>query len=146
MAEHSRRILFLASLVVLGIVCAMIIYFYQIFYESDYFLPGVQIASVEVEGLTREQATDKLNELIDEIYQQPLMFYYQEYNYPSLLNRISQRQDPAAMVEDGWRQDKRDIKSKLFNLDGSRNIHIMNISLMINRLLLKWQKNGHHML
>lgn len=123
MAEHSRRILFLASLVVLGIVCAMIIYFYQIFYESDYFLPGVQIASVEVEGLTREQATDKLNELIDEIYQQPLMFYYQEYNYPSLLNRISQRQDPAAMVEDGWRQEqKRDIKSKLFNLDGSRSI------------------------
>ncbi|MDD3852545.1 MAG: VanW family protein [Syntrophomonadaceae bacterium] len=123
MAEHSRRIIFLASLVVLGIICALIIYFYQIFYESDYFLPGVQIASVEVEGLTREQATDKLNALIDESYQRPLMFYYQEYGYPTLLNKVSQRQDPAAMVEDSWRQEqKRDIKSKLFNLDGSRSI------------------------
>ncbi len=127
MAEHSRRVLFLGSLVVLGIVCALVIYFYQIFYESDYFLPGVQIASVEVEGLTRQQATDKLNELIDELYQRPLMFYYQEYNYPTLLNKVSQRQDPVAMVEDSWRQEqKRDIKSKLFNLDGSRSIIYYN--------------------
>ncbi|WP_054695517.1 hypothetical protein [Syntrophomonas palmitatica] len=50
------------SLVILfGSCSAIVLYFYQVFYLTERFLPGVEIASIPVSGLSRQEALNVLD-------------------------------------------------------------------------------------
>lgn len=130
----------------LGINAALIIYFYQIFYKSDHFLPGVQIASVSISGYDQDGATDLLAAELNYLSDTALSFRYRDYSYDTRLGELAKLPDPKDIVLDVWEQEKhRNLISKILNLDGSKTIEyplqITYDEQKLNNISNLWQEN-----
>ena len=118
-----RTSIFISLILLLGIVLAALLYFYQVFYKSPYFMPGVKIASASVAGYTNQEATSRLKQDIEEHKEAPIVFYYQEHCFESKLGELSYPVNYTEAVENVWRLEQgRDWYSKLRNLDGSSEV------------------------
>lgn len=121
--DKIKRGLIYVSVIIAGIIAALMLYFYQFFYQTDYFLPGVAIASVPVGGQDRNQAAAEIEAHFADLYQTPVTFYYQDFNHVTTLGELAERVDINQAIEEIWQQEqKRSIRSKLLNLDGSQQI------------------------
>lgn len=122
-SSNLKRGLAYLLVVFLGIAAALILYFYQFFYHTNNFLPGVAIAAVPVGGQDRDQVADQIEHNLDQLYQTPVSFYYQGYYYNTNMDHLSKDADAQAIVDDIWEQElNRGLRSKLLNLDGKREI------------------------
>lgn len=118
-----KSIIIYMLVVLLGVNAALILYFYQIFYKSDHFLPGVQIASVSVSGYDQNGATDLLKAELKYLSDTTLSFHYRDYRYDTRLGEVVKPPDPKKIVLDVWELEKeRSLISKILNLDGAKVI------------------------
>lgn len=118
-----KSIIIYILVILVGINAALALYFYQIFYKSDYFLPGVQIASVSVSGYDQDGATDLLKAELNYLSDTTLSFRYRDYRYDTRLGEVVKPPDPKKIVLDVWEQEtQRSLISKILNLDGSKAI------------------------
>jgi len=121
--ERIKTSIFFSLILLLGIVSAGAIYFYQVFYKSPYFMPGVKIASTTVAGYTTEQAVSRLKQDLEECNKTPVIFYYQGYSFTSKLEELSYPINYEEAVNKVWQQEQeRDWPSKLYNPDGSQEV------------------------
>ncbi|MGE5390703.1 MAG: VanW family protein [Deltaproteobacteria bacterium] len=121
--EKWKTAALLISMTVLGICIAVIIYFYQVFYTSDRFLPGVEIAGVPVAGLTSDQAAVKLTQALRAAGSAPVIFYHDSYSYQTSMDQLVVPFDARKAVRDVWAREKaRGLDSKMLNLDGAHKI------------------------
>lgn len=121
--EKWKAALIFVSVTILGICIAVVIYFYQVFYNSDRFLPGVQIAGIPVAGLTIDQAAVKLDETLDNASTASLEFYHDSYSYQTIMQQLAVPLDSTKAVKDAWNKERRrGLGSKLVNLDGAHTI------------------------
>ncbi len=96
-------------------------YFYQQFFLSDKFLPGVKIAGISVQGCTLAQAQQQLQLYLDQAYTTPIVFYAEDYQYSTVMKDISKEVDVGQAVEKIFREEReRDLLSKITNLNGFR--------------------------
>lgn len=111
------------AVVLVGVSAAVAAYFYQMFYRSDRFLPGVEIASIQVSGQDRMQAAQKLDAHLQSVYQQQIIFFHNDYTYYVDLNHLCAPVDVPATINKIWDSEhRRGIGSKLLNMDGSQTI------------------------
>jgi len=121
--EKWKSAVLFITVTVLGICIAVVLYFYQVLYTSDRFLPGVQIAGVPVAGLTIDQTVIKLNQVLQPANDAPVVFYHDSFSYESSMRKLAVPFDSRKAVNDAWNKEKqRDLGSKLFNLDGAHTI------------------------
>jgi vancomycin resistance protein YoaR len=107
----------------IGISAAVLLYFYHLFYQTEYFLPGVTIASVPVEGYNTEQAINILERELLEQYKKEVVFFYGDKEFTIKLSQICLPIDTEEVVYNVWNSERgRHWKSKLYNIDGSRKI------------------------
>lgn len=122
-SSNLKRGLAYLLVVFLGIAAALILYFYQFFYHTNNFLPGVAIAAIPVGGQDRDQVVAQIDKNLDQLSQTPVSFYYQGYYYNTNLDHISNDADAQVIVDTIWEQElNRGLRSKLLNLDGNREI------------------------
>lgn len=122
-SDKLKRGLVFVMVVIAGIIAALVLYFYQFFYQTDQFLPGVDIASVPVGGQDRYQVASDIEEHFNSLYQTPVNFYFREFSHSTTLGEISKKASVDKVIDEIWEQEQqRGIRSKLFNLDGAREI------------------------
>lgn len=144
-SSQFKRGLTYVLVVFMGITAALILYFYQFFYQTDHFLPGVTIASVPVGGQDRQEAVAGLEKYWDSAYKTPVLFIYQDFRYITTIGDLCRKMDTQAVINDIWQQEQqRDIRSKILNLDGSKPIPytpaIKYNSAAIQRLADDWNE------
>lgn len=107
----------------LGISLAVILYFYQVLYKADYFLPGVKVASIAVQGYSREESAGLIENWLKNIYDTPVRFNHGDYTYESKLRKLCLAVDTEELIDEIWEKEKqRDLKSKILNMDGSKQV------------------------
>jgi len=106
--------------IVLGISLAVILYFYQVLYKADHFLPGVKVASVSIQGYNREESAGLIESWLENAYDTPVIFNYGDYTYESSLERLCLPVDAKEIINEVWEKEKeRRLKNKILNMDGS---------------------------
>lgn len=95
----------------------------QWFYTSERFLPGVEIAGVKVEGMTRQEAAAQLQKKADRFEKTRVHFFKDDFSYDTYLSRLCAAPDVSKIVEDVWAaEQQRGFLSKISNLGGSATI------------------------
>lgn len=103
-----------------GLILAAGISVLQWFYSSERFLPGVEIAGLKVEGLTRQEATAELQKRSESFEKIRVHFFKDDFSYDTYLARLCAAPDVSKIVEDTWAaEQQRSLLSKLTNLGGS---------------------------
>lgn len=122
-SNKLKRGLVYVLVVIAGIIAALMLYFYQFFYQTDHFLPGVAIASVPVGGQDRNEVVSYLEAHWNDLCQTPVTFYYQDYHHITTLGELSEKVNIDKVIDEIWQEEQaRGIRSKLLNLDGSKEI------------------------
>lgn len=132
--------------ILVAVFAALALYFYQIIYKSDYFLPGVHIASVSVSGYDLDGAADLLQAELNYLSDTTLSFYYRDYRYDTRLGEVVKSPDPQKIVFNIWeREKKRSLISKILNLNGAKTIEypikITYDEHQLNNIGSLWQEN-----
>ncbi|HBQ86975.1 MAG TPA: hypothetical protein DD811_10945, partial [Syntrophomonas sp.] len=124
------------GLIVLGIIAALILYFFQVFNRSDHFLPGVTIAGIEVSGQSEAEASVAVERSLNNAYNTKIAFYKDDYTYSTTLGFICQTVDVNATVGEFMKQERRrDWKRKILNMDGANEVsYPINIQYNRDRL------------
>lgn len=92
----------------------------QWFYTSERFLPGVEIAGLKVEGMTRQEAAAQLQKKAERFEKIKVHFFKDDFSYDTYLSRLCVPPDVSKSVEDVWTaEQQRGFFSKLRNLSGS---------------------------
>jgi len=121
--EKWKIAVILISIMLLGICTAVIIYFYQVFYTSDRFLPGVEIAGVSVAGLTRDEAAVKLDQALKGASTATIVFFHASFSYQTSMDQLAVPLDVGKAVNEVWgKEQDRGLKSKLLNLNGIHTV------------------------
>ncbi len=147
MAKDKIKTTLLYLLIILvGILCALLLYFYQIFYKSDHYLPGVHITNLSVEGLTIATANEELENTLNDYLATPVLFVHDSYQYKTKLDQLCNIPATKEILKDIWQQEQeRDIYSKLANFDGSRSItYPLKIDYnpeAIDKMVKEWNAN-----
>lgn len=106
--------------VLAGLLIAAGVSILQWFYASERFLPGVEIAGVKVEGLTRQDAAVELQKRVERFEKVRIHFFKDDFSYDTYLSRLCAAPDVSRIVEETWAaEEKRSFFSKLSNLGGS---------------------------
>lgn len=123
MTNKIKITLLYTLIIIVGILSALLLYFYQNFYRSDYYLPGVHIASLPMQGYSKEEAALLLNDHINDYLSSQVIFFTDEYKYETQLKNLCYNPPVKEIIENIWRQEQeRNIYSKVVNLDGSQII------------------------
>ncbi|MGS0763977.1 VanW family protein [Syntrophomonas curvata] len=118
-----KSIIIYVLVLLLGISAALVLYFYQVFYKSHHFLPGVRIATINVGGYDQNGAADLLAAEFDYLSDTGISFNYRDYQYDTRLGDLVDSPDPRKIIVDVWEQERhRNLFSKVFNLDGAEAI------------------------
>ncbi len=108
-------------LIVIAILAGVGGYFYQQFFLSDKFLPGVKIAGISVQGCSPEEVKQKLQSYLDNAYAIPIVFYADDYQFSTVMRDVCKQVNASQAVEKIFQEERdRDILSKITNLNGSR--------------------------
>lgn len=140
-----KSIVIYVLVLVLGISAALVLYFYQIFYKSNHFLPGVHIATINVSGYDQNGAADLLAAEFGYLADTGVSFHYQNYRYETRLAELIQLPDTHNIVYNAWEEEKqRSLISKVFNMDGKEIIDypvkITYDSKKLNEISNEWKK------
>ncbi len=135
--NRSAFLLVILALVVTGSMA----FFY--FYHLTYFLPGVYIASIPVEGKDREEVCALVKQWIDELYAVSVTFSADQYKYQTYLGDICVPVDVEQAVGEIWQKEKeRNLKNKLSLISSSEKIaypvSIQYDHAILTRLQEKW--------
>ncbi|MEN6351050.1 MAG: VanW family protein [Syntrophomonas sp.] len=124
MAENRlKSAALLMGVMALGIGLAVVLYFYQMFYKTDNFLPGVKIGSVAVQGLSREEAAVLLEKQVTSLNNTTVTFFNAGYTYDARMADLCKPVNIARAVDEIWEEEReRSLESKIFNMDGSQAI------------------------
>jgi vancomycin resistance protein YoaR len=141
--SNVRSAAVVVGLIVLGIAAALILYFFQVFNRSDYFLPGVTVAGTKVSGYSTQEAIDAVQRRLDQAYATKVTFYKDDYTYETTMGSISVPVNVSAAITDFSKQELlRDWKHKILNMDGSNEVsYPLNIKYDNKRLeemIQKW--------
>lgn len=128
----------------LGITGALALYFYENFLNTDFFMPGVEIGGIPVQGYNLEAAKTAVSLGINEMYATPVSFYKDDYRQESKLGDLCLPIDAGKIVESAWQEEKsRGWRNKIANLDGDRKIsYPVNIPpnpAVKARLIQEWE-------
>ncbi|MEA1961866.1 MAG: VanW family protein [Bacillota bacterium] len=104
--QGSRRALIFSGLLVGAILAAVLFYYYQILYEAEAFLPGVQIASVSVENKNPEEAKRQISEAVGKVYETPIRFYKDNYSRTYKLKEVAELINISRAVDEIWKQEQ----------------------------------------
>ncbi|PKM76045.1 MAG: hypothetical protein CVU90_14510 [Firmicutes bacterium HGW-Firmicutes-15] len=108
----------------LGITGALALYFYENFLNTDFFMPGVEIGGIAVQGYNQEAAAKAVSLAIDEMYATPVSFYKDDYSQEIKLGDLCLPIDAGKIVESAWQDEKdRGWRTKIANMDGNRKIN-----------------------
>lgn len=122
MSRDSFKLLIPVAILA-GLCCAAGISILQWFYTAERFLPGVEIAGVRVEGLTREEAAAELEGRAAVLKKTNVHFFRDGFVYDVKLSELCYTPDVARTVEEVWIKEKsRSLVSKLLNLRGTKTI------------------------
>ena len=69
------------GLILLGIITALGLYFYQAVASQQVFAPGVQIAGIPVQGKNCDEASSLLAAKMEQLWTVPVEFYREDYTY-----------------------------------------------------------------
>ena len=83
----------------LGITGALALYFYENFLNTDFFMPGVEIGGIPVQGYNLEAAKTAVSLGINEMYATPVSFYKDDYRQESKLGDLCLPIDAGKIVE-----------------------------------------------
>ncbi|MEN6327504.1 MAG: VanW family protein [Syntrophomonas sp.] len=123
-SERLKSALIIVLVLLLGIGFAFFLYFYQIFYKADCFLPGVRIASIPVAGYSKDEAAGIIREQIDQAYSAPILFYNKDYTYSTKLTDLCDELDiEQLLTKIEEKERKRSLLSKISNMDGAKIIN-----------------------
>ncbi len=123
MLKGKRRVYFGFLLIVMAVLVGAGGYFYQQFFLSGKFLPGVKIAEISVQGCSQEEARLKLQSYLDNAYAMPVVFYAADYQYNTVMGDICAELNVSQAVEKVLREEKeRDLLSKIAGQIRSREI------------------------
>ena len=101
MTNNKIKITLLYTLIIIvGILSALLLYFYQNFYRADYYLPGVHIASISVEGYSKEEAAILLDEHINNFLDSKVVFFTDEYVYETQIRNLCFKPSVKEIIED----------------------------------------------
>ncbi len=121
MFKGKIRVYVGALLLVIAVLAGAGGYFYQQFFLSDKFLPGVKIAGISVQGCSPEEAKQKLQSYLDNAYAIPIVFYADDYQFSAVMRDVCKQVDVGQVTEKIFKEEKeRDILSKITNLNGAR--------------------------
>lgn len=143
--EYLKSGLIFIVLVSLGVLAAVMLYFAK-YFHADYFMPGVVIGGIQVEGSTVEEAESLLNKELERVYKLPVVFYHGEYEEVTTLHKLCQPVNVHGVVTSAWMDEKsRSWHEKITNLDGSRKI-VYPVKLeyrpeQVSSLVEKWNRN-----
>ncbi len=129
----------------LGITGALALYFYENFLNTEFFMPGVEIGGIPVQGYNQEVAAKAVSIAINEMYAAPVSFYKDDYKQESKLGDLCLPIDAGTIVESAWQDEKaRGWRTKIANLDGNRKIsYPVDIPYnpdVIAKMILEWDK------
>lgn len=125
-----KRGLVFVGFIVLGIIAAVALFFYQAVASQQVFAPGVQIAGVPVQGKSCEEASSLLAAKLDRLWTVPVEFYREDYTYECTMQDLCEPIDIESFVQDIWDKEQQlDWKEKLRSLDGK---HYRCYSLTLN--------------
>lgn len=125
-----KRGLVFVGFIVLGIIAAVALFFYQAVASQQVFAPGVQIAGVPVQGKSCEEASSLLAAKLDRLWTVPVEFYREDYTYECTMRDLCEPIDIKGFVKDVWDKEQHlDWKEKLRSLDGR---HYRCYSLTLN--------------
>jgi vancomycin resistance protein YoaR len=128
----------------LGISGALALYFYENFLNPDFFMPGVEIGGIPVQGYNLEAAATAVSSGINEMYATSVSFYKDDYRQETKLGDLCLPIDAGKIVESAWQEEKsRGWRNKIANLDGDQKIsYHVNIDYKQEvkaRLIQEWE-------
>lgn len=146
MRGKAKGVLVVTLSIFLGILAAVLIYFYHFFYHSEVFLPGVHIAGVPVAGLSPEKASAKVDGYLKKAMMEKVIFSYADYKYVYRLGDLAYPLSSREIVDKVWEKEKRrSLKSKILNLDGRRKINypleVAYNPAIWEKITEEWKKN-----
>ncbi len=119
MSRDSLKI-WIPIAIMAGILCAAGISILQWFNTTERFLPGVEIAGVKMEGLSKEEAALELKKQVVVLQKTNIHFYKESFAYDVKLSELCYMPDAEQIIEEVWAKERnRSFGSKLFNLRGS---------------------------
>ncbi|MDD3268722.1 MAG: VanW family protein [Syntrophomonadaceae bacterium] len=123
-SERLKSSLIFVLVLLLGIGLASFLYFYQIFYKADCFLPGVRIGAVSLAGYSKGEAAAIIRKHIEQLYNAPIIFYRDNYIYNTKLADLCGEIDiKRLLAEVEEKERKRSLLSKISNMDGLKVIN-----------------------
>lgn len=134
------------ALICLGILAAVILTSIKYNSFKDEFLPGVMIGGVSVAGTDLAEAGILLNEELEQIYKQPVTFYYDNYEEKSSLGSLCRPVNADKLVQAVWNEEKSEKwYERIYDPDGSsRNVYPVELEYIpeaLTNLEQKWNQS-----
>jgi vancomycin resistance protein YoaR len=112
-----------ALVLLLGITGAFAWYVYKNYINTDFFVPGIEIGGIAVQGNNLEAAAKAVSLGINEMYAAKVSFHNENYSHESKLGDLCLPVDAVKIVESAWQEEKaRSWVSKIANLNGNQKI------------------------
>ncbi len=133
-------------LIFLGIMAGITLFVMKSYSYDEKFLPGVLIGGIPVEGTTVVEASNLLSRELEQVYSQPIIFYYDNYEEKSELNALCRPVDIYKLVQNVWNQEKeKKWYEVVSNLAGGRSnvypIELEYIPEALTNLEQNWNQN-----
>lgn len=135
-----------AALISLGILAGVTLFAMKSYSFNDRFLPGVMIGGISVEGTTISEASSRITSELEQVYKQPIIFYYNNYEETANLSALCRPVEIDKLVQNVWNQEKAEKwYERIFDLDGdSRNVYPVELEYIpeaLTNLEQKWNQN-----
>jgi len=132
-----------ALVLLLGISGAFSYYLYDQYINTDYFLPGVEIGGIPVQGYNLEEAATAISQAIFAMNAASVTFYKDDYIYQTKLGDLCSPIDPGKIAESAWKEEKaRSWRAKVANINGKQKVkYPVNLpynSAVKTKLLQEW--------
>lgn len=133
-------------LIFLGIMAGVTLFAMKSYSFDEKFLSGVRIGGISVEGTTVAEASSLLNRELEQVYNQPLIFYYEDYEEKAVLKDLCRPVEIDKLVQNVWNQEKnKKWYERIYGLDGdSRNVYPIELEYIpeaLTNLEQKWNQN-----
>jgi vancomycin resistance protein YoaR len=142
MVLHKTRNTVLALIIILVTGISAFLLYYQMYF----FLPGVFIASYQVEGMNKAQACEVVAKAAERLYTTPITFSFEDYNYTTCFGAVCQPINVEKTVEDIWAEEKKkNWRNRLFSLTlAEKVVYPLPLTFdqtAINHLQEKWNQD-----
>ncbi|HCF50253.1 MAG TPA: hypothetical protein DER60_08225 [Syntrophomonas sp.] len=139
-----KKAVFWVIILILGIMSAAGLFYWQAYASKQSFLPGVTIANAAVAGCDSSQAITTLEKRVNRAYKQPVVFTSGTYRYETTLGALTFPVEAARVVNEVYSQEaKRNWISKATSMVGSKavqySVPVEYRADVVQQLLKEWQ-------